>query len=192
MNKEISIYHKFFSQLINLELNIKKTFFDSNVLTLFKINLFHKYLSQFIDINKKWRSRQLILRFTFFQRFVFFTDFYHSSLILIKVEEVFQFRNQHVCKEKKFIKDENRNEWIDHMNQTWKKDFDNIIFEKQNRKYCCWASNFAKTTKQKRDNRHWCVLIPLRWWYESSQYTDDVVYCWMSTRFHCYLMMIYM
>jgi hypothetical protein len=27
------------------------------------------------------------------------------------------------------------------------------------------------------------LLIPPRWWYESSQYTDDVVYCWMSTRF---------
>jgi hypothetical protein len=27
------------------------------------------------------------------------------------------------------------------------------------------------------------VLVPLRWWYESSQYTDDVVYCWMDTRF---------
>jgi hypothetical protein len=30
---------------------------------------------------------------------------------------------------------------------------------------------------------HWSVLISLRWWYESSQYTDDVVYSWMSTRF---------
>jgi hypothetical protein len=27
------------------------------------------------------------------------------------------------------------------------------------------------------------LLISLRWWYESSQYTDDVVYCWMNTRF---------
>jgi hypothetical protein len=27
------------------------------------------------------------------------------------------------------------------------------------------------------------MLIPLRWWYVSSQYTDDVVYCWMNTRF---------
>jgi hypothetical protein len=27
------------------------------------------------------------------------------------------------------------------------------------------------------------MLVPLRWWYESSQYIDSVVYCWMSTRF---------
>ncbi len=27
------------------------------------------------------------------------------------------------------------------------------------------------------------MLISLRWWYTSSQYIDDVVYCWMSTRF---------
>jgi hypothetical protein len=34
-------------------------------------------------------------------------------------------------------------------------------------------------------SRCWLVvlLIPLRWWYESSQYTDDVVYCWMNTLF---------
>jgi hypothetical protein len=32
------------------------------------------------------------------------------------------------------------------------------------------------------------LLISLRWWYESSQYTDDVVYCWMSTRSWFYLL----
>ncbi len=157
MKKEISIYHRLFSQSINIELNIKKKRFSIQTFQHhLKLIFFTNIYTQFIDINKKWRNRQLILRFTFFQEFIFFTNFYHSSLILIKVEEIFQFRNQHVCKEKKFIKDENRNEWIHHINQTWKEDFDNIIFEEQNWKYCCSTSNFAKTTKQRRDNRHWC------------------------------------
>ncbi len=32
------------------------------------------------------------------------------------------------------------------------------------------------------------LLISLRWWYESSQYTVCVVYYWMSTRFRFYLL----
>jgi hypothetical protein len=29
---------------------------------------------------------------------------------------------------------------------------------------------------------HWSVLISLRWWYDSSQYTVCEVYCWMMIR----------
>jgi hypothetical protein len=36
-------------------------------------------------------------------------------------------------------------------------------------------------SKYDRCRSIWCLLIFLRWWYGSSQYTDDVVYCWMST-----------
>jgi hypothetical protein len=52
---------------------------------------------------------------------------------------------------------------------------------------------FANESHSSRNDTHYSfanrsrnvhdLLITLRWWYESSHYTDDVVYCWMSTRF---------